>query len=58
MLHSLNADPRRQPILLTGGGSESTPWRECLTQQLQLDFVRLDAASPPRGAACLALTKC
>lgn len=51
MLDKMTADVRHRPILLSGGGSESAPWRECLKQQLNLDFTRVAAASPPLGAA-------
>ncbi len=51
MLDKLSVDASRHPVLLGGGGSESAPWRECLKQQLNLEFTRVGAASPPLGAA-------
>jgi xylulokinase len=54
LLARLSVDVRRHPVLLSGGGSESAPWRDCLRGQLKLDFTRVQAASPPLGAAQMA----
>ncbi len=54
LLALLNVDVRRQPVVLSGGGSESAPWRDCLRRQLKLDFTLVRAASPPLGAARMA----
>ena len=57
MLAKLSMDVGKHPVLLSGGGSESAPWRECLKQQLNLEFTRVGAASPPLGAAKMSLAK-
>lgn len=54
LLDRMKVDVRKHPVLLSGGGSESEPWRACLHEQLQLDFARVQAASPPLGAARMA----
>lgn len=61
-LDLLNGGICKRPVLLSGGGSESEPWRECLREQFALDFTRVPAASPLFGAAQMAhdclLTHC
>lgn len=42
------------PVLLCGGGSESAPWRECLSCRLCVDLVKMSDVSPSRGAARMA----
>lgn len=55
LLGLLGVDVRERPVLLSGGGSESEPWRDCLRRQLHLKLLPVGAASPPLGAARMAL---
>jgi sugar (pentulose or hexulose) kinase len=54
MLDRLQPLAPEQRLLLTGGGSNSPGWRNCLQQRLGKSLHRIEAAAPTLGAARMA----
>jgi len=57
MLGRLQPTVSEKRLLVAGGGSNSEVWLDCLRQQLGKSLHRIEAASPARGAAHLALER-